>query len=98
MTPRVHAIFCAGNERAQRANAPFCAKTEKVKTRNEVNLTSDNYGVLFVSIRVHSWPIAFDVMPDPLDGSRCAESLPKEYNSYLVQGNMKKRLHHPFRS
>jgi hypothetical protein len=30
----------------RKANAPFCAKTEKVKTRNEVNLTSDNYGVL----------------------------------------------------
>src|SRR5579863_3816646 len=29
------------------------AKNEKVKTRNEVNLTSDNYGALSVLIRVH---------------------------------------------
>ena len=27
----------------RKANAPFCAKTEKVKTRNEVNLTSEKY-------------------------------------------------------
>jgi hypothetical protein len=51
MTPTVHAQFCVVNKRLQRANAPFYAKNEKVKTRNEVNLTSDNYGVLSTSPR-----------------------------------------------
>jgi hypothetical protein len=48
MTP-----FYAANERAQRLNAPFCTITQKVKTRNEVNLTSDNYGVLSAFICVY---------------------------------------------
>src|ERR1019366_9659754 len=43
---RAKAPFCVKTPMNSRVNAPFCAKTEKVKTRNEVNLTSDNYGVL----------------------------------------------------
>jgi hypothetical protein len=39
----MHTPFRAAHVRPQRAKAPFCAKNEKVKTRNEVNLTSDKY-------------------------------------------------------
>ena len=67
----------------RRVNGPSCAKTEKVKTRNEVNLTSDNYGHLSAFIGVHqrlkvsaatrdnsdAVPTAFDPLSfDPLVG------------------------------
>jgi hypothetical protein len=49
MIRMMHTPFRAADDRIQRANAPSRAKTKKVKTRNEVNLTSDNYGVLSTS-------------------------------------------------
>jgi hypothetical protein len=48
-----HAPFCAIAQIIQTGNTPSCAKNEKVKTRNEVNLTSDNYGALFAFIGAH---------------------------------------------
>jgi len=43
-TQKENALFCAITQTTQREKAPLYAKNEKVKTRNEVNLTSDNYG------------------------------------------------------